>query len=128
MGYKETLGGIVVLAIAVVVVVLLIVAVGQVAQPINSGTYEGQKIDYSHQRGFVFKTNDLTTKTNDRSSTREDWCVPDNNQELVDKVRDIDEGDYVRIEYYRPLWIHPDTCAGQLKVITSISSANNTNG
>jgi hypothetical protein len=96
------------------------------AQPIQSGTYEGQTIDYSHQRGFIFKTNDLTTKTHERSSEREDWCVPDNRPELVDKVRSIGDGEEVRITYHRPLWIWIDHCQPGLKVIDSIERMNET--
>jgi len=119
------------IGIAVLVVVVVVATLGAAlagplgfAQPIESGTYEGQKIDYSHQRGLIFQTNDLTTKTNDRSSTTEDWCVPDNNDALVQQVRNIEEGEYVRIEYTRPLWIWPDTCQGGLKVITDIETVN----
>lgn len=114
-------------------IVVLLCAVGmlilsQASTPIESGTYEGQTIDYSHQRGIIFQTNDLTTKTHERSSQREDWCVPDNRPELVDKVRNIDEGSEVRIEYSRPLWIWPDTCKGGLKVIEDIEVTNSTGG
>jgi len=94
------------------------------AQPIQDGTYTGQKIDYSHQRGIIFQTNDLTTKTNDRSSTTEDWCVPDNDPQLVKKVRSIGNGDRVSITYHRPLWIWPGTCEGGLKIVDSIQVTN----
>lgn len=97
---------------------------GQFATPINAGTYEGETVDYSHQRGLIFQTNDLTTKTNDRSSQREDWCVPDNDQQLVEKVRGIPEGAEVTITYHRPLFIWPDTCDGGLKVIDTLTVTN----
>ena len=108
----------------VIALVAIVIGIMGFAQPIQSGTYEGQTIDYSHQRGILFKTNDLTTKTHERSSQREDWCVPDNDQPLVDKVRDIEEGAEVRIEYHRPLWIWPDTCSGGLKVIDNVTVIN----
>lgn len=127
---KDKLKAYTVLAVGGIVVLLVIVGISiglaQVAQPIQTGTYEGQTIDYSHQRGYIFQTNDLTTKTHERSSQREDWCVPDNRPELVEKVRGIEEGSEIRIEYYRPLWIHPDTCAGGLKVIEDITVTNST--
>jgi hypothetical protein len=117
----------------IVAVVLLIgaiatigIALSQFATPIEDGTYTGQKIDYSHQRGIIFETNDLTTKTNDRSSTTEDWCVADNNDELVQKVRNIEDGQRIKLTYHRPLWIWPDTCEGGLKVIDSIQTVNAT--
>ncbi len=89
--------------------------------PIESGEYTGQTIDYTHQRGLIFKTNDLTTKTNDRSSSREHWCVNDQRPELVEKVRSIDEGDKVRIEYSMPLFVWIDHCSsGHTKQIDSI--------
>lgn len=96
------------------------------ATPISSGTYEGEKIDYTHQRGLLFQTNDLTTKTNERSSQREDWCVPDDNQQLVTDVRAIKQGDTVQITYTRPLWVWPGTCEGGLKIITDITPVNET--
>lgn len=88
--------------------------------PIESGEYIGQKIDYTHQRGLIMQTNDLTTKTNDRSSTQEDWCVPDNKPELVEKVRNIENGERIVINYHAPLWIAPWTCGKPQKVIKSI--------
>jgi len=112
------------LVVCVVVFIAFMIAVTQLAQPIEDGTYTGQKIDYSHQRGLIFQTNDLTTKTNDRSSTTEDWCVPDNDPQLVNKVRSIDDGQRVEIRYHRPLWIWPDTCNGGLKVIDNITVTN----
>lgn len=126
MGWKAKLAGIAILIVGVLLLAATLIALTQLAQPIQSGTYEGQTIDYSHQRGFIFRTNDLTTKTHERSSQREDWCVPDNRPELVDKVRDIGEGADVRIEYYRPLWIWPDTCEGSLKVIENIRTVDRT--
>lgn len=127
MSWKATLAGIAVLLLIIVGIVAGIVIFGvQIAQPIESGTYEGQTIDYSHQRGLIFQTNDLTTKTHERSSQREEWCVPDDRPSLVDKVRGVEEGSEVRIEYNRPLWIWPDTCYGGLKVITDIELINRT--
>lgn len=111
-------------AVLFFVLVIISLPLGQFATPIEDGTYTGQKIDYSHQRGIIFQTNDLTTKTNDRSSTTEDWCVPDGNDELIEKTRAIDDGERVRITYHRPLWIWPDTCAGGLKVIDTIEATN----
>lgn len=118
------LGGIVGLVAVLAVIITILIMLSQFATPIESGTYTGQKIDYSHQRGLIFQTNDLTTKTNDRSSTTEDWCVPDNNDALIQKARGIDDGERVRITYHRPLWIWPDTCAGGLKVLDSIEPMN----
>lgn len=114
----------VILITGIIILSMMIIAAGQFAQPIESGTYEGQTIDYSHQRGLIFKTNDMTTKTHERSSEREDWCVPDDRPKLVEKIRSIGEGEDVRIEYSRPLWIWMDTCDGGLKVIESIDRIN----
>lgn len=126
----KTVGKIAAGAFGIVIAILFLlafgVAVGQFAEPIEDGTYTGQKIDYSHQRGFIFQTNDLTTKTNDRSSTVEDWCVPDGKDELVRQVRSIEDGESVTIDYHRPIWIWPDTCDGGLKVIDSIKVKNDT--
>jgi len=89
--------------------------------PIESGTYTGQKIDYSHQRGLIFQTNDLTTKTNDRSSTREDWCIPDDKPELVEEVRSLEPGQQVEIQYYNPVIKPVWECQSSLKVVTAIN-------
>ena len=118
--------GAIVLAILVAVIGGGVLMLSQFATPIEDGSYTGQKIDYSHQRGIIFQTNDLTTKTNDRSSTTEDWCVPDGEDELIKEVRNIEDGERVTIDYHRPLWVWPDTCAGQLKVIDSIETKNST--
>lgn len=126
MTFRSKLAGLLVLLFLFGVLLLALVFVSQFSGPIHSGTYEGQTIDYTHQRGLIFQTNDLTTKTHERSSAREDWCVPDNRPGLVEQVRDIGEGQRVYIEYYRPLWIHPDTCMGGLKVIEHIEVVNAT--
>jgi hypothetical protein len=52
--------------------------------------------------------------------------VPDNNPQLVADVRGIEEGDTIRIEYTRPLWVWPGTCEGGLKIITDITPVNET--
>jgi len=128
MSWKDTIGkSVVALVVLLIVSAVLgagILALVQFSTPIESGTYKGQKVDYSHQRGIIFQTNDLTTKTNDRSSTTEDWCVPDDSPELIDETRKIEDGSGVRVEYTRPLWIWPGTCQGGLKVITSIEETN----
>ena len=124
MSWKTLVGGAVVLSLGILFLAAIVLAIAQLAVPIQTGTYTGQVIDYSHQRGIIFKTNDLTTKTHERSSAREDWCVPDDQPELVEKVRAIDEGDRIELEYSRPLWIWPDTCQGGLKVIDEIHVVN----
>jgi hypothetical protein len=124
MSLTDKLITFVLLIIIAGLIVTGIIAVAQFSTPIEDGSYTGQKIDYSHQRGIIFQTNDLTTKTNDRSSTTEDWCVPDEETQLIEEVREIDDGDSVRIDYHRPLWIWPDTCEGGLKVIDSIETVN----
>jgi len=124
MSLTDKLLGFVLLIILVAATAAGAVALAQFSTPIEDGSYTGQKIDYSHQRGIIFQTNDLTTKTNDRSSTTEDWCVPDGETQLIEEVRTIDDGDSVRIDYHRPLWIWPDTCEGGLKVIDSIETVN----
>jgi len=113
--------GTTVVALTLIAVVFLLGA--GLRTPIQTGSYTGQVIDYTHQRGIVFQTNDLTTKTNDRSSAREDWCVPDNQPELVKKVRDIDEGQKIDIKYYAPLWMWPGTCGNPGKVIEDVTVA-----
>jgi hypothetical protein len=120
---RYVLGGIALFAV-IAIFIFGGIMLSQFAQPIDDGSYTGQKIDYSHQRGLIFQTNDLTTKTNDRSSTTEDWCVPDNNPELVEQARSIEAGQQVEITYHKPLWIWPDTCEGGLKVVDSIEATN----
>lgn len=122
-----TLGAVILGVIAVAVIIGVMVGLmGLNLSPIQDGTYAGSIIDYSHQRGLIFQTNDVTTKTHERSSQREDWCVPDNRPELVEKVRTIGEGTDVRIDYHAPLWIWPGTCQSGLKVIDSIEVINET--
>lgn len=116
----------VVLGLLIVVAAVSVFAAGLSTSPIQSGDYTGQVIDYSHQRGIIFQTNDLTTKTNDRSSETDDWCVPDNQDKLEKKIQNIENGEKIKINYHRPLWIWPDTCEGGLKVIDSIETVNAT--
>lgn len=130
MSDEDTGSALIGLGVILVVLLFIVLAivgwVGLSLSPIQDGDYTGQVIDYSNQRGIIFKTNDLTTKTNDRSSETEDWCVPDNDPELVNKVQNIENGDKVKINYHRPLWIWIDTCQNGLKVIDSIEVVNQT--
>lgn len=129
---KEALGqilyGVVGFPLIFVVTVAIVSLSAMLHSPIQSGTYTGQVIDYTHQRGIFFKTNDLTTKTHERSSQREHWCVPDNQPELVKKVRSIDEGTRVDIEYWSPLFVWIDHCGGPNKLIRNITVVNSTGG
>jgi len=112
-------------AILVVVAGLAVYGFMGLHTPVGDGSYTGQVIDYTHQKGFIFKVDDLTTKTHERSSQREHWCVPDHDKELVEKVRNIDEGSKVRIDYSMPLWISPHTCArSHSKIVDSITVVN----
>lgn len=126
MNYKNALGVLTASAIVFAVIGLIVIVLMGLRQPIQSGTYTGQTIDYSHQRGLIFQTNDLTTKTNDRSSAREYWCVPDNRPKLVNKVRNIEQGEKILINYYAPLWMFPGTCGDPSKVIKSVEPVNTT--
>ena len=123
---KEKLIYLAIIGTVLSVLVAVGLALAGFRTPIQSGEYTGQTIDYSHQRGLIFQTNDLTTKTNDRSSTREDWCVPDNQPELVEKVRNIDNGQKIVIDYYAPIWIWPGTCGMPHKVIEEVTVVNQT--
>lgn len=120
---KSVIANLIVWPIIIGMIVLGLVTISGFRQPIESGEYTGQKIDYTHQRGLILQTNDLTTKTNDRSSAREDWCIPDNRQELVEKVRELESGEKIVINYHAPLWIWPGTCDSDIqKVIKSIET------
>lgn len=129
---NRTIDGILALGFLLTIVVLVgsALVLGLAAligfnSPIDSGSYTGQVIDYTNQRGLIFETNDLTTKTHERSSQREDWCVSDNKPQLVEKVKKIEMGQKVSIEYNRPLWVWIDHCENGLKVIQSIEVVQN---
>lgn len=81
-------------------------SLGGFRQPVQHGVYTGEIVDVQEQRGLIFKTNEIDTKTNERSSDPVSWCIEESRPELLEKAQRLtDSKAQVRIEYHDEFFV-----------------------
>jgi len=97
----------VVLLVALVTVAVLIPTVFGFGTPIGDSTYTGVVVDVQHEEGLVWQTSQVVAKSNAEASDQQAFCmVNPSDSGLLEKSRNtLNDGERVKIQYHRPLWI-----------------------
>lgn len=97
-------------------------ALGGFRVPVENGVYTGEIVDVQTQRGWIFETDSMVTKTNERSSDTREWCVLEIRPELLEKAQRFAERDVqVRVEYHQDWFVWIDRCGYNKPIVDEIS-------
>jgi len=121
-------------AVDVAIWVGIIIAVGLLAYGVmGSGTprgeseYTGVVVDVVEDKGLAFRPSWVNMKTNSRSSDVQQYCLADEDSEMIDRFYSaMDSGQRVTVSYSRPFWVSPDQCKSGQSIIHDVQAVNGT--
>jgi len=96
-----------VVLLVVVIVALSIASAAGFGTPIGDSTYTGVVVDVQHEEGLVWQTSQVVAKSNAEASDQQTFCMMNPvDSGLLEKSRNtLNDGERVKIQYHRPLWI-----------------------
>lgn len=92
--------------------------------PRGQSQYTGHVVDVEHDKGIVLPTTQVHMKTNPRSSSKETFCVMDEqNPEHLERLRGAARNNSrVTVTYSRPLFVWRGKCDTGLSVVKNVAS------